>query len=317
MLEQTLSASGTKTPPCASALVRIGGSPPAPASLCFFLNGLLSSVDTPGYEMEFNEFSDFNGKQIAHLYLSQIQPETLLVGKIDKLEHSNKKADFFATPQSQSSPDPLASYTIDASQIEKLAENSTGLNWPTVSSGKTEGSISLFVSVDTHGQVREASVLSTDNPELDQAALDQLLGKKLKPAAWKGSPVQVEGPLLLSFSTKTDSSSKTSSTAVGLPSGVVAGKAISQPRPHYPDSAKQQHISGSVYLRAIIAADGTILKLGVIESASPILSEAALAAVKQWKYQPYLLDGVPTKVSTTITVNFSIGPSTFTLIGSR
>jgi protein TonB len=94
---------------------------------------------------------------------------------------------------------------------------------------------------------------------------------------------------------------------VSIPADIIGGRAISQAKPEYPLAARQQRMSGSVYIRAIIGKDGTISQIGVIDSASPAFSEAALNAVRQWRYRPYLLNGTPVEVSTTITVNFKIG----------
>jgi len=60
---------------------------------------------------------------------------------------------------------------------------------------------------------------------------------------------------------------------------------------------------GVVRLHAIIATDGTIQSLNVIEG-PPLLAEAAKEAVRQWRYRPYILNGRPVEVETMITVNF-------------
>jgi TonB family protein len=75
--------------------------------------------------------------------------------------------------------------------------------------------------------------------------------------------------------------------------------------PAYPPLAKQARISGEVHLSAIIAADGTVKKLEVI-SGHPLLVPPALEAVKQWVYQPTLLNGNPVDVKTEITVTFTL-----------
>jgi protein TonB len=80
---------------------------------------------------------------------------------------------------------------------------------------------------------------------------------------------------------------------------------IRQPRPVYPPEAKAAGISGVVKLSAIIAADGTVANLQVI-SGHPLLVPAALEAVKQWVYQPTLLNGSPVEVKTEISVNFTL-----------
>jgi TonB family protein len=87
----------------------------------------------------------------------------------------------------------------------------------------------------------------------------------------------------------------------------MAGRILSHENPKYPGLAKAAHIQGVVILHAIIGTDGRIANLSVISSPDKLLSEASLKAVSKWTYEPYLLDGKPTAVDTTITVNFAIG----------
>jgi protein TonB len=93
---------------------------------------------------------------------------------------------------------------------------------------------------------------------------------------------------------------------VRVSSGVVAGNAISQPKPVYPPIARAAHVSGAVVLHAIISKEGTIKNLEVI-SGPEMLKNSALEAVRNWRYRPYVLNGEPTEVETTITVNFNFG----------
>lgn len=86
---------------------------------------------------------------------------------------------------------------------------------------------------------------------------------------------------------------------------VQQAKLIRQPRPIYPPLAKQARISGVVRLNAIIGKDGTIQNL-TVASGHPLLIPAALEAVKQWVYQPTLLNGEPVEVVTQIDVNFTL-----------
>jgi len=86
---------------------------------------------------------------------------------------------------------------------------------------------------------------------------------------------------------------------------VQQARIITQIRPVYPPLARQARISGVVRLQAIIAKDGTIQELQVI-SGHPLLVQAALDAVKQWRYQPTLLNGEPVEVVTTIDVVFNL-----------
>ena len=86
---------------------------------------------------------------------------------------------------------------------------------------------------------------------------------------------------------------------------VQSSKLTSQARPVYPPLAKQARISGVVKFSVIIAADGTVKNIAVI-SGHPLLIPAALDAVRQWVYQPTLLNGEPVEVQTQIDVNFTL-----------
>jgi protein TonB len=73
----------------------------------------------------------------------------------------------------------------------------------------------------------------------------------------------------------------------------------------YPPLARQTRISGTVRLHAIIGKDGSVQQLEVL-SGHPLLVQAALDAVRQWRYRPTLLNGEPVEVDTTIDVIFSL-----------
>lgn len=88
--------------------------------------------------------------------------------------------------------------------------------------------------------------------------------------------------------------------------GVMAGALIRRVDPVYPTIARAIHLSGEVRLRAIIATDGSVQHLEIL-SGSPILARAAEEAVRQWRYRPTRLSGVPVEVETYITVNFVLG----------
>jgi protein TonB len=85
--------------------------------------------------------------------------------------------------------------------------------------------------------------------------------------------------------------------------GVMAAALIYKVQPQYPVIARSMHLAGTVYLRAIIATDGTVRQLEVI-SGNPILARPAREAVLEWRYQPTRLNGEPVEVETLITVKF-------------
>ena len=94
-------------------------------------------------------------------------------------------------------------------------------------------------------------------------------------------------------------------TRVRVSSGVSSGLLIRKVSPTYPPLARQARIQGTVILQAQISKDGSIQNLQLI-SGHPMLAPAAIEAVKQWKYKPYLLNGEPVEVETTVQVNFTL-----------
>lgn len=93
---------------------------------------------------------------------------------------------------------------------------------------------------------------------------------------------------------------------VAISSGVMAGNRLSGAQPQYPTIAKSARIQGSVILAASISKSGAIENLRVV-SGPPLLQSAALDAVRTWRYKPYLLNGEPVAVDTTVTVIFRLG----------
>jgi len=92
---------------------------------------------------------------------------------------------------------------------------------------------------------------------------------------------------------------------VRVSAGVQQGLLIHRVQPTYPPLARQARIQGSVVLQALIGKDGSIQNLHVV-SGHPMLTGAALDAVKQWRYKPYYLNGEPVEVETTVNVNFTL-----------
>jgi TonB family protein len=91
--------------------------------------------------------------------------------------------------------------------------------------------------------------------------------------------------------------------------GVIAGSRINFAEPIYPDVAKKAKLNGTVVLDAIIGKDGKMKSLHVLTSTNPMFNNSAMEAVQHWTYKPYLLNGQPTEVDTTITVNYALTPS--------
>jgi periplasmic protein TonB len=92
---------------------------------------------------------------------------------------------------------------------------------------------------------------------------------------------------------------------VRVSSGIAQGLLIRQVRPQYPTLALQARIQGTVVLQATIGKDGTVQDLRVL-SGHPLLTGAAIDAVRQWRYRPYYLNNEPVAVDTQINVNFTL-----------
>ncbi len=94
-------------------------------------------------------------------------------------------------------------------------------------------------------------------------------------------------------------------TRVRVSQGVTEGLLIHKVQPTYPPLARQARIQGQVILTAVISKGGTIEGLKLVQG-HPMLAPAAIDAVKQWRYKPYILNGEPVEVETQITVNFTL-----------
>jgi protein TonB len=92
---------------------------------------------------------------------------------------------------------------------------------------------------------------------------------------------------------------------VRVSAGVTSGLLVKRIQPNYPPLARQARIQGTVVLHAVISKEGAIENLTLV-SGHPMLAPAAIDAVKQWRYKPYLLNGEPVEVDTEVQVNFTL-----------
>jgi periplasmic protein TonB len=103
------------------------------------------------------------------------------------------------------------------------------------------------------------------------------------------------------------SSAQPSAPAAPLPIGgdVKQAKLVSSVPPVYPALAKNQHVSGNVQVDALIDATGRVTTMKIV-SGPTLLQQAAMDALKQWKYQPATLDGKPVPMHLTVTLQFRL-----------
>jgi TonB family protein len=182
------------------------------------------------------------------------------------------------------------------------------------------------VLVSKTGTVEEAAVVRGPG-ELPRVAQAGVMGWTYRPYLKDGEPMEIQATILLRFANGVGRRAPMSPQggvigmagmagmgsappipmqthgAVRVSAGVVAGLMDHMVAPVYPPIAKAAHVQGVVVLHALLSKTGDIEDLQLI-SGPPMLTAAAMDAVKQWKYRPYLLNGVPTEVETTINVNF-------------
>jgi TonB family protein len=161
------------------------------------------------------------------------------------------------------------------------------------------------VSSPVHG-LRAAILLTTALTfGLGTCASALALSASILPASILPAPTPVQTASLLPVP-RQEASLAAQNTPARISGGVMAGNIVSKTQPVYPADAKKAGIQGSVVLHAVIGKDGTVEDLTVI-SGPPELATSALDAVSKWVYKPYLLNGEPVEVETTITVNYSFG----------
>jgi periplasmic protein TonB len=120
-----------------------------------------------------------------------------------------------------------------------------------------------------------------------------------------GSMGGVMGGVIGGVGTAAPPPPKVTPKRVSVGGNVQAARLVNRVQPVYPPLARQTRISGTVKLHAIIGKNGAVEQLQVL-SGHPLLVQSALDAVKQWRYQPTLLNGEPVEVDTEIDVIFSL-----------
>jgi TonB family protein len=210
---------------------------------------------------------------------------------------------------------------------------------PPARQAKIQGAVVLKAQISKSGDVESLQLIS-GHPLLAPAAIEAVKQWKYKPYLLNGEPVEVETNVTVNFTLSDKPAAENESVAGDVPggipggvrfgvvgtvkpatpgdathppqplrvrvsSGVMQGLLLTKVPPQYPQDAKDQHIQGVVVLRAIIDKEGNVSNIQLI-TGHPELAPAAIEAVKQWKYKPYLLNGTPVEIETQIQVNFTL-----------
>jgi TonB family protein len=180
--------------------------------------------------------------------------------------------------------------------------------------------------VSETGDVESVDVIS-GNPILAKAAVDAFKKWKFKPYIKNGHAVKTSLKMPINFAFRGQVTGKPISPNSGIAAipervrvaqgivatpervrvgqGIMQGLKIHDAAPIYPEEARQSRVQGTVLLRAVIGKDGLISKLDFISGPKQLI-QAAMGAVRQWRYKPYILNSEPVEVDTQITVNFTL-----------
>jgi TonB family protein len=169
------------------------------------------------------------------------------------------------------------------------------------------GFVSVLILIGKDGHVED--ILATDGPaqliDDSKAAIRQWT---YQPYLLDGQPARVVTTAFLIYRLATATSAPSVAMVPAIPrisGAVAAGNMLHHPNPIYPEKAKAKHIGGTVILRALIDEQGNVANLTAF-SGPEELRGAAIDTVRKWIYKPYILNGSPTPIDTTITINFDI-----------
>jgi TonB family protein len=188
-----------------------------------------------------------------------------------------------------------------------------------------EGAVTIRVAISQTGEVASAELVNGD-PMLAEPAITA--AKQWKFKTWidkKYVPVRAWADIKFDFKISDEKHGASSDsgqsnalsvegtilrsgempTRVHLSQGAITGLVLHKVRPVYPPAAKAAHIQGTVVMQAVISKEGTIKDLATVSGPRELV-DAAMGAVQQWRYRPYMLEGEPIEVDTLITVNFSL-----------
>lgn len=203
---------------------------------------------------------------------------------------------------------------------------------PLARAARVQGTVVLNVIINKSGDVSDVKLLS-GHPMLAPAAIDAVNQWKYRPYEKDGEPVEIQTTVQVNFKIADNPPTGVAGDMPGGPrpgqtltgqvhvceppasgsqpghvrvsAGVMRAMVLSKVQPEYPRDAKDAHIEGTVLLDVEISKSGSVCDIALI-SGHPLLAPAAIDAVRQWTYRPYLLNGHPVEVETQAQVNFQL-----------
>jgi hypothetical protein len=247
--------------------------------------GLLQAAITPGFKAQFADYLPFKNKMVARSITADFAPGLTLAAKITELaELTNPDESMFAIETPTPPAQQIRSSQVGEESARVLALDTPEIVWPTVREGNTTGLLSLYISTDRSGHVREAWPLASGNPQLAEAAREQVLRWRYKPYM-NGGPTQMEAVLTFAFSTKIENPVPvlTNTEARKLATRMVA-----------PMIAPGKAAKGAKFsLRISVDETGVVRDVQNPNKVVPALWTAGSTALKKWRFRPYLNNGKP------------------------
>jgi protein TonB len=171
-----------------------------------------------------------------------------------------------------------------------------------------EGIVIIEAKTDEQGNVMDAKAVRSI-PALDQAAIDAVKQWKYDSMVIDGKPHRVVFTVTVRFSLKDDKKPTALDTfaagAVRAEGAVKPPKLVKEVQPVYPEIARQARVEGVVILAAKTDEAGKVVDVNVLRSI-PLLDQAAIDAVRQWIYEPLVVEGKAVTAVFTVTVRFQL-----------
>jgi TonB family protein len=172
------------------------------------------------------------------------------------------------------------------------------------------GKVVLKILIDEDGKVQDATLLTGDI-RLAEATITAVKQWTFRPYILNDQTVEVETTATVEYTDAPPYVATPAPPPMHLPQklrvsqGAMESNLLHKVQPKYPQEAKSDHIPGDVILQATVDRDGAVRTLRLVYG-TPVLAQAALDAVRQWKYRPYTLNGEPVEVETTIKIRFQL-----------
>jgi TonB family protein len=166
---------------------------------------------------------------------------------------------------------------------------------------RVQGAVILQARTDVEGRVKDVMILRSI-PPLDQAAMEAVKQWAYEPLVIDGQAREAVFTVTVRFDLSGEKKVQTQPIDTGE---IITPKIISKVNPVYPEAARKAGIQGIVLLEATTDEKGNVVKVKVLKSI-PELDQAAIDALKQWKYEPVIIEGKPKGITFTVTVNFAL-----------